>query len=157
MKAHKLSWTVNELCTHILRVPTSFAPIAHIHRWTLWKNHPSPVFNSKMQHKRQKNHTHTQVTSQRKYQVIISNYDFKHPIIYKIYQTSKYINQNMFCAKSRLLTPKTVLKPSLSHFFYYFRPLWSLETHRFTEIINFDTSWIIPISFKFLYMSLVNK
>ena len=151
-----MSWTVNELCTHILRVATSFAPIAHIHRWTLWKNHPSPVFNSKTQHKRQKK-PHTQVTSQRKYQVIISNYDFKHPIIQKIYQASKYINKNVFCAKSRLLTWKTVIKVSLSHFFNYFRLLWSLESHRFTEIINFDTSWIIPISFKCLYVSLVNK
>ena len=56
-KAHEQWWTVNKLCTRILRVPSLCPPIAHIHRWTLWKNHPSPVFSSKMKHKRQK-HTH---------------------------------------------------------------------------------------------------
>ena len=63
-KAPELSWTVNELHTRILRVPSSCTPIAHIHSYTsLWKNHPSAVFSSKMKHKRQKNpkqHTHKQ-------------------------------------------------------------------------------------------------
>ena len=54
-KAHELSWTVNELCARIPRVPSLCPPIAHMHRWTLWKNHLSAVFSSKMQHKRQSN------------------------------------------------------------------------------------------------------
>ena len=35
--------------------------------------------------------------------------------------------------------------------------LWSLEIHRFTKIVNFDTAWVIPLSFKFLYISLKNR
>ena len=31
LKAHELSWTVNELCTRFLRVPSSYPPITHIH------------------------------------------------------------------------------------------------------------------------------
>ena len=31
-KAHKLAWTVNELCTRILRVPSSRPAIAHTDR-----------------------------------------------------------------------------------------------------------------------------
>ena len=45
----------------------------------------------------------------------------------------------------------TVLKVSLLQFFYYCRLLWSLETHRFMKIINFNKSWIIP--FKFLHIN----
>ena len=33
-KAHELSWTVNLLCTRILRLPSSCPPIAHIHTST---------------------------------------------------------------------------------------------------------------------------
>ena len=58
-KAHELWWTINELCTGILRVPSCCLPIAHIHKRTLLKNHPSAVFSFKMQHKRQNKHTHT--------------------------------------------------------------------------------------------------
>ena len=36
------------------------------------------------------------------------------------------------------------------------RFLWSLEIYRFMKIVNFDTAWIIPISFMFLYISLKN-
>ena len=49
-EADELSWTVNKWCARILRVPSSCSFIAHIQRWTLWKNHPSSVFSSKMQH-----------------------------------------------------------------------------------------------------------
>ena len=63
----------------------------------------------------------------------------------RFYQrSSKNMNQNMFCTKSRLLTQETVLKLSLFQFFYQCRLLRSLETYRFTKIINFDTSSIIP-------------
>ena len=31
LKAHELSWTVNELCNRFLRVPSSYLPITHIH------------------------------------------------------------------------------------------------------------------------------
>ena len=34
-KSHELPWTVKELCTRILRVPSSCPPIAHIKRWIL--------------------------------------------------------------------------------------------------------------------------
>ena len=34
-KSHELPWTVSELCTRILRVPSSCPPIAHIKRWIL--------------------------------------------------------------------------------------------------------------------------
>ena len=98
-KAHELWWTINELCTGILRVPSCCLPIAHIHKRTLLKNHPSAVFSFKMQHKRQNKHTHTH-THKRFYQC-----------------SSKNINQNMFCTKSRLLTQKTVIKVSLFRFF----------------------------------------
>ena len=54
-KAHELSWTVNELCTRILRVPSLWPPIAYIHREVLWKYHPSAVFNSKMKSTSYKN------------------------------------------------------------------------------------------------------
>ena len=63
------SWiaiTVNELCTRVLRTPSLCPSIAHIHRWTLWKNHPSPVFISKMRRKQQKyTHTHTHTHTHR--------------------------------------------------------------------------------------------
>ena len=64
-KAHELSWTVNELCTRILRVSSSCPPLTHIHRWTLWKNHPSAVFSSKMQHKRHNTHTHRRTSDKK--------------------------------------------------------------------------------------------
>ena len=48
-KAYKLLWTVNELWTCIVRVPSLCLPMAHIHKWTLWKSLPSAVFISKMQ------------------------------------------------------------------------------------------------------------
>ena len=84
-KAHKLSWTVNELCTRILRVPSSCPPIAHIHRWALRKNHPFAVFSFKMQHMwHEKKHTHKQQDNRDlKYQVIISNYNFIYAVISK--------------------------------------------------------------------------
>ena len=63
-KAHELSWTVNELCTRILRVSSSCPPLTHIHRWTLWKNHPA-VFSSKMQHKRHNTHTHRRTSDKK--------------------------------------------------------------------------------------------
>ena len=59
-KAHKLSWTVSELSTRILRVTSSCPPIANIHKWTLWKNHTSAGFSSKMKHNKKKTHTHKQ-------------------------------------------------------------------------------------------------
>ena len=87
-KAHELSWTVNELCTGILILSSSCPPIAQIHRWTLWKIHPSAVFSSKIQHRWQKKthththtpththtHTHTQATRQRKLE--ISSYNIQ--------------------------------------------------------------------------------
>ena len=137
-KAHKLSWTVNELCTRIPRVPSSCPPIAHIHRWTLRKNHPFAVFSSKCNTcDKKKKHTHKrQDNRDLKYQVIISNYNFMYAVISKftffkdviitiIYKTKDFTNvlqknknQNMFCTKSRLLTQKTVLKVSLFQFFY---------------------------------------
>ena len=46
-KVHELSWPIIEFCTGILRLPNSCPAIAHIYRWTLWKNHPSVVFISK--------------------------------------------------------------------------------------------------------------
>ena len=67
-KAHKLSWTVSELCTRILRVTSSCPPIANIHKWTLWKNHPSAGFSSKMKHNKKK-HTHTQARRQWKLEI----------------------------------------------------------------------------------------
>ena len=54
-----------QLCTRILSVSTLCLPIAHIHRWNLWKNHPFAVLSSKMQQKQQQQqqqkntHTHT--------------------------------------------------------------------------------------------------
>ena len=54
-KAHELQWTVNELYTCILRVRSSCPAMAHLYKWTLWKNHPSIVFSSK----KQKNKTKT--------------------------------------------------------------------------------------------------
>ena len=83
LKAHELSWTFNELCTRILIVPSSCPPIDHVHRWTLWKNHPSAVFSSKMKQKQQKrtkqNNTkqkrHKQATRQRKLE--ISSYNIQ--------------------------------------------------------------------------------
>ena len=67
-KAHELPLTVNELCTHMLRVPNSCPVIAHIYSWTLWKNHPSVVSNSKKKtNKKQKQKT--QATRQRKLEI----------------------------------------------------------------------------------------
>ena len=57
----------------------------------------------------------------------------------------------MFCTKSKLLTRKTVLKVSLFQTFYLCRLLWSLKIYRFTKIVNFDTFWIYPISFKYFF------
>ena len=106
-KAHELWWTINELCTGILRVPSCCLPIAHIHKRTLLKNHPSAVFSFKMQHKRQNKHTHTQTHTH--------THTHTHKRFYQC--SSKNINQNMFCTKSRLLTQKTVIKVSLFRFF----------------------------------------
>ena len=77
-KANELSWAVNELCTRILRVPSLCPPIAHIQSLTLWKNHPSAVFSSKMQHKQHKKkkknkHTHTQSTRKQKLEIASYN------------------------------------------------------------------------------------
>ena len=48
------SWTVNELCTCIRRVPSSCPVIADIYGWTLWKNHLCEVFSSKKKKKKKK-------------------------------------------------------------------------------------------------------
>ena len=41
------------------------------------------------------------------------------------------------------------------HYFkFYYCGLLSLEIRRFTKIIDFDTSWIIPISYNILYIYL---
>ena len=76
-RAQELSWNVNELCTRILRVTSFRPPIAHTHTWTLWKNHPSAVFSSKIQnatHVTKKTHTHKwRENGNYKYQVTISN------------------------------------------------------------------------------------
>ena len=90
-KAHELQWTVYELCTCILRVRSSCPAMAHLYKWTLWKNHPSIVFSSKKQKtkKQNKNKKKTkkrhkqQDNRNQKYQVIISNYNFRYPVIYK--------------------------------------------------------------------------
>ena len=64
----------------------------------------------------------------------------------------------MFFTKVKLLTPpKTVLKFSLFQIFYWCSFLWSLEIQRFTKIISYNTAWIIPLSFKFSYISLRNR
>ena len=47
-KTHDYSWTINESCSGILIVATSCSPIAHIHRWNLWKK------QTKKQTKKQK-------------------------------------------------------------------------------------------------------
>ena len=66
LKAPELSWTDDELCTRILRVPSSLYTQANS-----LKNHPSAVFNSKLKHKRKKKrkNTHTQVTRQLKLEI----------------------------------------------------------------------------------------
>ena len=53
-KAHELSWTLIEFCNRILRVPSPCPAIAHIYRWTLWKNHTSVVFSTKKHKTKQK-------------------------------------------------------------------------------------------------------
>ena len=80
--------TVNQLCTCILRVPSSCPRIAHIHSWTLWKiiillqslaQKWNTSNNNKKTKKKQKTHTHTSGKTTEtgniklKYQIITSN------------------------------------------------------------------------------------
>ena len=85
--------------------------------------------NKKIKNKKHK----LQENGNQKYQVIISNYEFKYPFISKFtffltitdnlqnlrfcQRSSRNTNQNMFCTKSKLLTQKAVLKVLLFQFF----------------------------------------
>ena len=72
-KAHELPWTVNELCTRILRVPSSCPPVAHINRWILKKiillQYLAPTCNTSTNKKK----NHTQLTRQRKLGISSNN------------------------------------------------------------------------------------
>ena len=141
------------MCTRILRVSSSCPPIAHIHRRTFWKNHPSAVFSSKIKHKRQKTHTHIHTGKfyNFKYLVISKFTVFQDVIItdnlqnLRFYQrSSKNMNQNMFCTKSRLLTQKTVLKVLLFQFFLLVQTAVKLRNSQIHE--NYQLWYVLNYS-----------
>ena len=60
----------------------------------------------------------------------------------------------MVCTKSKLLI--NCIQGFIISTFLFVQTAVKLRNSQFTEIVNLDMSWIIPISFKFLYTSLVN-
>ena len=108
-KAQELSWTVNELCTRILRVLSSCPHITHIHRRQV--NSLKKIILDKSNRKKKKQRkkekekkTYPQATRQRKLEIALNLLFFKDVTITDNLQNLRFnqhspknMNQNMLC------------------------------------------------------------